>query len=93
MEADCEDYGQAVIYNGGIDNNIHAMALDKHHEIELGQVFPVCGNTWKMLKNTRFNEYFEFIGDFSQHNGLFDGCGKLLPFDKSEDDNSAKACC
>ena len=93
LEVDCEDYGQAVMYKGGIANNLHAITLDKHHKIELGRVFPVCGNTWKMLKGTRFNEYFEFIGDFSQHNGLFNGCGKSLPFDENKVEGSTNACC
>jgi hypothetical protein len=49
------------------------------HAIERGKVFPVCGNTWRMLKNTRFAPYFDFIGDFSTHNGIFAGCGTSIP--------------
>jgi len=44
-------------------------------------VFPVCGNTWRMLAGTRFAPHFDFIGDFSRHYGLFAGCGGALPFD------------
>lgn len=33
-----------------------------------------------MLKDTRFAEYFEFIGDFSNHFGIFDSCGTSVPF-------------
>lgn len=81
LEPACEDYGQAVIYNGGIERSPDIFLLDKHHLIELGRVFPVCGNTWRMLKETRFAPYFTFIGDFSRHFGLFKGCGGELPFD------------
>ena len=93
LEQDCEDYGQAVIYNGGIANNTQRILLDKHHNIEAGRVFPVCGNTWRMLQGTRFREYFEFIGDFSRHYGLFEGCGKSLPFDVGKEESNTDACC
>jgi hypothetical protein len=56
--------------------------LDKHHAIETGRIFPVCGNTWRMLQDSRFAEHFTFVGDFSQHFRLFEGCGFRLPFDR-----------
>ena len=93
LEPDCEDYGQAVIYRGGIsDGHEQRFTLDKHHVIEAGRVFPVCGNTWRMLHDTRFAAYFDFIGDFSRHYGLFAGCGGGLLFDHEAAD-TAKACC
>ncbi|VAX05096.1 SAM-dependent methyltransferase SCO3452 (UbiE paralog), partial [hydrothermal vent metagenome] len=55
--------------------------LDKHHTIATGRVFPVCGNTWAMLQDTRFKAHFQFIGDFSRHFGIFEGCGTTLPFE------------
>lgn len=80
LEPDCEDYGQAVIYHGTIPNHPVVFILDGHHAIEKGRVFPVCGNTWQMLKDTRFTSHFTFIGDFSAHYGIFDGCGKGMPY-------------
>jgi arsenite methyltransferase len=94
LEALCEDYGQAVIYKGTIENEPHAFTLDGHHLIEKGKVFPVCGNTWRMLADTRFKEHFDFIGDFSTHYGIFPGCGTANPF--STTGNSATTdgrCC
>jgi len=82
LEPACEDYGQAVQYNGGILGSEAAFALDKHHQIEAGRVFPVCGNTWRMLSETRFAPYFRFYGDFDRHYGVFAGCGTSLPFDE-----------
>ncbi|OUS24501.1 methyltransferase type 11 [Gammaproteobacteria bacterium 45_16_T64] len=93
LEPDCEDYGQAVIYKGTIPEHPEAFVLDKHHYIETGRVFPVCGNTWKMLSDTRFNQHFEFVGDFSRHFGLFEGCGKALPFDRDNLSEGAAPCC
>lgn len=93
LESACEDYGQAVIYQGTIPLSPHQFVLDKHHPIDTGRVFPVCGNTWRMLKDTRFAEHFTFIGDFSRHFGLFEGCGSVMPFDQVTDSSGASPCC
>lgn len=92
LESACEDYGQAVIYRGSIPDCADRFVLDKHHDIETGRVFPVCGNTWRMLQDTRFAAHFDFIGDFSRHYGLFAGCGGGLPFDLTGS-AAASACC
>ncbi len=93
LEPACEDYGQAVIYRGTIPGAAYAFTLDKHHRIETGRVFPVCGNTWRMLRDTRFAPHFQFIGDFSRHFGLFEGCGGGLPFDQPIAAVTASSCC
>ena len=98
LEPDCEDHGQAVIYQGTIADHPEGFVLDKHHTIEAGRVFPVCGNTWRMLHDTRFAGHFEFIGDFSRHYGLFEGCGKSIPFDNAgtgalASDSGEAPCC
>ena len=84
LEDYCEDYGLAIVYRGGCSEAQDVFTLDKHHVIERGKVFPVCGNTWRMLKQTRFAKYFDFIGDFSRHYGIFTGCGTSIPFDASK---------
>jgi len=93
LEPECEDYGQAVIYRGGIKDHERVFALDKHHMIEAGRVFPVCGNSWKMLAETRFAPFFDFVGDFSSHYGVFENCGGGLPFDRSNDGASPTVSC
>lgn len=92
LEPACEDYGQAVIYRGTVVNCSDQFVLDKHHVIETGKVFPVCGNTWRMLHETRFKEHFEFIGDFRRHYGLFPGCGGELPFSAASVEGAAVCC-
>jgi arsenite methyltransferase len=92
LETACEDYGQAVIYKGTIPEHPDKYALDKHHDMEVGRVFPVCGNTWRMLQDTRFAPHFEFIGNFDRHYGIFTGCGTSIPYDTSANSNTA-ACC
>jgi SAM-dependent methyltransferase len=93
LESACEDYGQAVIYRGTVPGHPDRLVLDKHHSIDTGRVFPVCGNTWRMLGETRFKPHFEFIGDFSRHYGLFEGCGGELPFGVADEAGMAAACC
>lgn len=85
LEPACEDYGQAVVYRGTIADHATTLRLDKHHAFEKGRVVPVCGNTWRMLADTRFREHFEFIGDMGTHYGIFAGCGTPMPFDAQAD--------
>lgn len=95
LEPQCEDYGQAVVYKGTIPTSSAVFHLDNHHAIEKGRVFPVCGNSWLMLAETRFAPHFEFIGNFDRHYGVFPGCGTAVPFGQS-DANPAKSetpCC
>lgn len=93
LETACEDYGQAVIYRGSIPSHPHRFMLDAHHDIETGRVFAVCGNTWRMLHDTRFKPHFEFIGNFDQHYGLFEGCGSSIPFAQGVPAAGGGACC
>jgi len=93
LEPACEDYGQAVTYKGTIPRASSFWSLDKKHRFEAGRIHPVCGNTYNMLAhNPRLKEHFTFIGDFSQHFGLFEGCsgGSVLPFDKVSNSSTGK---
>jgi len=92
LESACEDYGQAVIYQGSIPDHADRFVLDKHHNIQTGRVFPVCGNTWHMLHGTRFAPHFTFIGDFHTHYGIFEGCGSDMPFDQGVE-IAGSGCC
>jgi SAM-dependent methyltransferase len=94
LEPQCEDYGQAVVYKGTVPDQPHAFELDAHHRIETGRVFPVCGNSWTMLAETRFAPHFDFIGDFSRHYGVFPGCGTAMPYGDAQDvGKSGAGCC
>lgn len=92
LEPACEDYGQAVIYKGSMPLHASAWTLDKHHVFEQGRVHPVCGNTWYMLQqNPRVAPHFDFIGDFSTHYGIFEGCGSSLPYDRQQQQQQQSA--
>ncbi|RJY10269.1 methyltransferase domain-containing protein [Aurantiacibacter aquimixticola] len=98
LEPQCEDYGQAVRYKGSVPGESRVFALDAHHMIEAGRTFPICGNSYRMLAETRFAKHFDFIGDFSKHYGVFPGCGTDAPFGHSDETPSTapatgSACC
>ncbi|MFK7946565.1 MAG: methyltransferase domain-containing protein [Saprospiraceae bacterium] len=92
LESDCEDYGQAVAYKGGIPENEMAFELDGHHYFPKGKVITVCGNTYRMLNETRFKKYFDFYGTWETHYGIFEGCGGNMPFTQSKN-GAAASCC
>jgi len=58
-------------YQGGIHEYPNNFILDDHHQFEKGFPIPVCGNTSKMISETRFGEHFLLVGDFSSHYGEF----------------------
>ncbi|OYW56504.1 MAG: methyltransferase type 11 [Hyphomicrobium sp. 32-62-53] len=94
LEPACEDYGQAVIYKGTVAEEPDMFVLDEHHHIEKGRIFPVCGNTWRMLADTRFAPHFTFVGNFDTHYGIFPGCGTSIPFTSADDPTGTSgACC
>lgn len=93
LELACEDHGQSVMYRGTIPHHPHVFMLDKHHVIETGHQFPVCGNTSRMLHDSRFREHFDFYGNFERHFGIFPGCGMGIPFDEGTTSVKASSGC
>ncbi len=93
LEGDCEDYGQAVAYKGGVPENEDYFDLDDHHHFPKGKIMTVCGNTYKMLFDTRFKKHFDFYGDWSTHYGIFEGCGGKMPFSLTDANGDAASCC
>ncbi len=94
LDSHCEDYGQAVVYQGGIEHSEQAFVLDKHHTMERGKIFPLCSNSYRMLQESRFSGRFEFMGDRQTHCGIFAGCGTELPFDgEGEQSTEGGSCC
>lgn len=98
LEPDCEDYGQAVVYKGTLPRQKHGWKLDKKHIFTTGKIHPVCGNTYLMLQaNPKISEHFDFIGDFSTHYGIFEGCTgrEGIPYDVNGQKGQAAAvsCC
>ncbi len=98
LEPACEDYGQAVIYKGTVPHHPDRFELDKKFSFEVGKVEPVCGNSYRILNQSRFVSHFDFIGNWDRHYGIFAGCGGSVPFNqeiqKSDSENaSSGGCC
>ncbi len=91
LESDCEDYGQSVRYKGTVEGKASSFDLDDHHNFPVGKMMTVCGNTYKMLNETRLVNHFEFFGTWDTHYGIFEGCGGNIPF-KGESGDSANCC-
>jgi len=89
LEDACEDYGHVAVYRGGIPYAPSAFELDGNHIFEKNKPERVCGNTALMISKSRFAKYFELIGDFSEHFGLFEDCST----ESSESGNSTGGCC
>lgn len=92
MEDICEDYGQIAIYRGGINENKFYFDLDDHHRFFLNKPELVCGNTAAMLEETRYNKFFEIIGNREKHFGAFAGC-VTTGSSNSDNGESKEACC
>ncbi len=92
LEDRCEDHGQIATYKGGIPEAPAYFDLDDHHRLELGKPMLVCGNSARMLEDSRFKQYFKIDGDRSQHFGLFD-CGPDAIKTNGQTADSAGACC
>jgi len=75
LEAACEDFGHVAIYKGGHPQGADTYTLDAEHLFEKGRPERVCGNTVKMITESRLAQYFQIHGDFSTHYGLFEACG------------------
>lgn len=93
LEGDCEDYGQAVVYKGSVEDYPNFFKLDQGHVFQKGKVENVCGNTYLMLEKSRFKEHFDFIGSFETHYGIFPNCGTANPFESLHDENELTGSC
>jgi len=77
LDEQCEDYGQSVVYRGGIEGAESVFWLDDHHAFERGRPERVCANTSAMLSSTRFAPWFDVIGARETHYGVFP-CGPTM---------------
>ena len=89
-----EDYGQGVRYRGSVAHCPDRLVLDKHHVFPAGQLGRGCGNTVRMLRESRFQAHFDFVAGPGEHLGIFPGCGLAMPFDGgSRGPTSGGSCC
>ena len=60
---DGENYGLKICYKGTISACPEAFALDNSHKFIKGEKYDVCGNTYRILKESRFCKHFDFYGN------------------------------
>ena len=87
----CENFGHVAYYKGSIPEFPHGFTLDNHHYFQTGIPVPVCGNTSKMLSESRFGEHFDLLGNFSTHYGPFESSTPQAQEGLSANDNDT--CC
>ena len=87
----CENFGHVAYYKGSIPEFPHGFTLDDHHYFQTGIPVPVCGNTSKMLSESRFGEHFDLLGNFSTHYGPFESSTPQAQEGLSASDNDT--CC
>ncbi len=92
-EAGREDYGQEAVYRGTIPEYPAEFRLDKDSLFRAGEPTPVCGNTYRLLKSSRFSVHFELIGDNSHHLGAFGSTIGDFPFSKAAPKAGNDSCC
>ena len=92
LEDACEDYGHVAIYRGGISESPFKLALDGDHTFEKNKPERVCGNTALMLSETRLSKYFEVVGSFAEHFGIFESCSATKCREQSKDSQGCCSC-
>jgi arsenite methyltransferase len=92
LEDACEDYGHVAVYRGEIPESPYKLMLDADHVFEKDRPERVCGNTALMLSATRLSKYFEVIGSFAQHFGLFGNCSTAKSPEQSRDSQGSSCC-
>lgn len=93
LEDACEDFGHIAIYKGGIPESPYKFMLDSMHIFEKDRPERVCGNTALMLSVTRLRDYFEVIGSFDKHLGVFAGCATTSSASNQNSPSEGCFCC
>ena len=81
---DGEDYGLKIKYKGTIETCPDIFILDKENKFETGKEYNICGNTYRILNESRFRKHFEFYGNFEVHYGIMNNCSSIFPFNKEK---------
>ncbi len=71
LENGHENYGQSVVYRGTLAHHPDRLYLDTTYTLPTGKKIPVCGNTYRMLRHTRFQTHVDFFGNTDSHYGAF----------------------
>lgn len=93
VEAGSEDYGQRAVYKGTLPGMPDQFRLDTDSVFHNGLPEPVCGNTARLLGQSRFSAHFEIIGSQCCHLGAFGSSNADLSFAGQGGKRLAGGCC
>ncbi|HHQ14473.1 MAG TPA: methyltransferase domain-containing protein, partial [Chromatiales bacterium] len=71
LDPGSEDYGQSVRYLGNIPHHAQRLRFDRYQVFETGKPARVSANTFRMLADSRFRPFFEFVAGQGVHLGPF----------------------
>ncbi|RYV04063.1 methyltransferase type 11 [Shewanella sp. OPT22] len=96
LETNAQDYGHQVKYLGTIAEHEQDFHFDQSTHFVKGEVTSISGNLWYTLKQSRFNQSFEFVDNGSKHLGFFSAQNQRSEADfdfQIEPQQSASGCC
>ncbi len=93
LDQGCEDFGQTARYLGSAPRTPDAFVQDIDHVFTTGEETAVCGNTARILSETRFASHFVVTGERSVHKGAFPGCATKRPDFGGGECSSGGGCC
>ncbi|MCI4662767.1 MAG: methyltransferase domain-containing protein [Neomegalonema sp.] len=89
LEGSAEDYGQHVTYRGGVEGEEEQFVLDDGHGFTKGASVRVSGDTFALIKASRFAPYFDFDAGDGLHRGAFANSACCAPKPKA----TGSSCC
>ena len=92
IEETRENYGQTARYLGTVPHFPEQLPFDKQQVFTRDAVTPVCGNTWQMLRWSRFAPHFELSAAPASHTGPFAGAETGPPFAMATKTSSGGCC-
>ena len=93
LESEHEDYGQRVIYSGGLPDHPSAFRWSRDCLFAAGEPTPVSGNTARIIRQSRFSPFFDILGDDGRHLGVFSNISADLEFPAAAGCKPASSCC
>ena len=95
LESTREDYGLTARYLGTIEHCPDQVVFDRELTFTAGEPVAICGNTFRMLHDSRLARHFELSGRPQVHAGPFlPAIDQSLPFaEPAAGPSSASGCC
>jgi len=93
VEVSAEDYGQQATYLGSVPDHALKFGLDSETVFHNGSSTPICGNTARIIAQSRFAAHFELKGSNCCHLGAFSDDLSLFPAANPDEKQVSGGCC